>query len=195
MQATKKAWVKHAPAQKTRDVSITADVGLILTDLSFNVIAIDRGAMTILSHPGRSDVEPDYRMPEEILTHLRGRRPSEWASVKAQFRKGKNEYICRMYLLESRNGQATEPTLAVHLEKDTSTNDAVYEAAVKYHLTEREQQVLRGISMGLATKEVATRLNISPNTVKAFLRLVMIKMGVTTRAATVAKVLHSDPEA
>jgi DNA-binding CsgD family transcriptional regulator len=30
---------------------------------------------------------------------------------------------------------------------------------------------------------------ISPNTVKAFLRLIMIKMGVTTRAGIVAKIL------
>jgi DNA-binding CsgD family transcriptional regulator len=45
--------------------------------------------------------------------------------------------------------------------------------------------------MGLATKELATRLNISPNTVKAFLRLVMIKMGVATRGEMFAKLLES----
>ena len=40
-------------------------------------------------------------------------------------------------------------------------------------------------------------MNISPNTVKAFLRLVMIKMGVTSRSRIVAKILSSGapPEA
>ena len=46
--------------------------------------------------------------------------------------------------------------------------------------------------LGLTSKEVAIRMNISPNTVKAFLRLVMGKMGVTTRAGIVAKLLEPD---
>jgi DNA-binding CsgD family transcriptional regulator len=41
----------------------------------------------------------------------------------------------------------------------------------------------------LTSKEIATRLEISPNTVKAFVRLVMVKMGVTTRSGIVGKLL------
>jgi hypothetical protein len=50
--------------------------------------------------------------------------------------------------------------------------------------------VLRGISLGLSSKVMADRMDISPNTVKAFLRLIMIKMGVTSRAGIVANILN-----
>src|SRR5260370_30906271 len=80
--------------------------------------------------------------------------------------------------------------VSLHLERGSSANDAICEIVKKYHLTVREQEVLRGISLGLATKELAERMNISPNTVKAFLRLVMIKMGVTKRPGIVAQILH-----
>ena len=46
--------------------------------------------------------------------------------------------------------------------------------------------------MGLSTKGLAREMNISPNTVNAFLRLIMIKMGVTTRAGVVGKVLEQN---
>ena len=56
--------------------------------------------------------------------------------------------------------------------------------------TEREQEALRGIAMGLTNKELAQRMNIAPNTVKTFLRLVMVKMGVARRTGVVAKLLE-----
>ena len=39
------------------------------------------------------------------------------------------------------------------------------------------------------SKEIADRMTVSPNTVKAFLRLVMIKMGVSSRSAIMAKII------
>jgi DNA-binding CsgD family transcriptional regulator len=79
--------------------------------------------------------------------------------------------------------------MALFLQKDISIDDAVSRVAAEYALTEREQEAVRGISMGLSSKELAARMKISPNTVKAFLRMIMIKMGVTTRAGIVAKIL------
>jgi DNA-binding CsgD family transcriptional regulator len=61
-----------------------------------------------------------------------------------------------------------------------------------YRLTEREAEVLEGISLGLTSKMLADRMNISPNTVNAFLRMIMIKLGVTTRAGIVGKLLEDD---
>jgi putative toxin-antitoxin system antitoxin component (TIGR02293 family) len=71
--------------------------------------------------------------------------------------------------------------------------------ATEYRLTPQEQKVVHGIATGLTSKELSERLNINPNTVRAYLRLIMTKMGVTTRAEIVSKVLkHSalkQPEA
>ena len=42
---------------------------------------------------------------------------------------------------------------------------------------------------GMTTKEMARALSLSPNTIKSFLRLIMAKMGVSTRSGIVGKVL------
>lgn len=170
-----------------------AEVGLVLMDLSLNPIAFEPGAIAILkySHPSGLKPSPASWIPKEILNVISSRDPSDLSSVKTHFRMGKSEYICRSYLVESQNGLLAQPLVALHLEKDSSASDTIDEVAARYRLTEREQEVFRGISMGLATKELAERMNISPNTIKAFLRLIMIKMGVTTRAGIVAKILHN----
>jgi DNA-binding CsgD family transcriptional regulator len=46
----------------------------------------------------------------------------------------------------------------------------------------------------LSSKEIANRMNISSNTVKVFLRLIMIKTGVCSRSAIVEKVMMTHPE-
>ena len=70
--------------------------------------------------------------------------------------------------------------------------DAVHQVGVEYSLTDREQEALIGVAMGLTSKELAVRMKISPNTVKAFLRLIMVKMGATTRAGIVGRLLDSE---
>lgn len=82
--------------------------------------------------------------------------------------------------------------VALYLKRELSVVDAVYQISADYRLTDREQEALIGVTMGLTSKEVALRMKISPNTVKAFLRLIMIKMGVTTRVGIVGKLLDQN---
>ena len=173
-----------------RDASAPAEAGMVLLDLSLQPIAFDSGAAAILHDSPDRNGNPDFTLPKEVLETIRSRNPNELSLVKTHFRLGKREYSCRAYLLESRIGNSTMPILALHLERDSSYNDALNEVIAAYHLTSREQEALRGISIGLTSKELAERMSISPNTVKAFLRLIMIKMGVTTRAGIVAKLLE-----
>lgn len=173
-----------------REVSATGEAGMILLDLSLKPIAFDAGATAILCDPQDHEAEPALSLPKEVLETIRNHNPNELSSVKTHFRLGKREYSCRTYLLESHIGTFTLPILALHMERDSSYNDALNDVITAYHLTSREQEALRGISIGLTSKELAERMNISPNTVKAFLRLIMIKMGVTTRAGIVAKLLE-----
>jgi DNA-binding CsgD family transcriptional regulator len=188
--------LKHAALQERRAASM-AEVGMVLTDLSLNPIAFDPGAAIILNYPSQSGLklEASSYIPREIVDAVRSSPASELSSVKTHFRTGGGEYICRAYLVEPQTGFLTQPILALHFEKDASASDAISEAiygvAAKYNLTDREQEALRGISMGLTSKELADRMGISPNTVKAFLRLIMIKMGVTTRSGIVAKILRN----
>lgn len=179
--------------QEARISGEPADVGLVLMDLSMRPIAIDQGAAAILNYQSRTagSAPPANWIPKELLNSIRGRSPAELSSINTRCRIGATDYFCRSYIMESPDGFLGQPIMALHLAKDLSTTDTIDDVAARYHLTRREQEVLLGISSGgLTNKELAVRMNISPNTVKLFLRLAMIKMGVTTRAGLVAKILN-----
>lgn len=52
-------------------------------------------------------------------------------------------------------------------------------------LTPRELEVLAQVALGLSNVETARRLTVSPETVKAYLRSIMRKLGVRNRTAAV----------
>lgn len=56
---------------------------------------------------------------------------------------------------------------------------------IKEPLTEQEINVLKLAAIGLGNIEIAKRLYISPHTVKAHLKSIYIKMGVTNRTSAV----------
>ena len=58
-------------------------------------------------------------------------------------------------------------------------------------LTEREQDVLRGIARGERSKEIGAHLGITERTVKTYLSSIYTKLEVDSRAAAVAKALTS----
>src|SRR5260370_33454564 len=81
------------------------------------------------------------------------------------------------------------PTTAVLLERGPSRLVPLSQVCQQFNLTQREQEVLEYLLQGIRNKEIAKRMNLSPNTVKAFLRLIMIKTGVSSRSAIVGKIL------
>src|SRR6185437_8152126 len=67
-----------------------------------------------------------------------------------------------------------------------------------YHLSEREEQVLRQISRGLTHGQIATRLGISSHTVDTYVKRIRAKLGVgnkaeLTRAALLGRVTGGTP--
>jgi len=60
-------------------------------------------------------------------------------------------------------------------------------ATVFAQLTEREKLVLRLLSRGLSRSEIASRLKVSPNTVRTHLQHIMGKLGVRSQLAAAAR--------
>jgi DNA-binding CsgD family transcriptional regulator len=84
------------------------------------------------------------------------------------------------------------PAIAALIER---SNPLVLELALatkQYRLTKRERETLELLIRGLNSEEIAARMNISRNTVKAFLRLVMVEMGVSTRSGVIGKVIAAE---
>src|SRR3989454_10314699 len=80
-------------------------------------------------------------------------------------------------------------SMAVLLERAPSGLIPVSLVSQQFKLTRRERDVLEYLLHGLSTKEIANRMGVSPNTVKAFLRLIMSKTGVSSRSAIVGKII------
>ena len=90
--------------------------------------------------------------------------------------------------MESNSNVSSNSNIALTVERDRW---ALHDLAARFQLTDREREVVEHLADGLTSKEIAQRMRISPNTVKAFLRSVMIKMGVTTRSGVIGKIVEA----
>ncbi len=75
--------------------------------------------------------------------------------------------------------------VAIHRQRQTELQSRQQVQALIEELTNRERQVMFGISAGLANKQIAAELDISPRTVEIYRARVMEKMQVDSVAALV----------
>ena len=166
-----------------------APPGFLLLDSSLTPIVVNSIAAEVLSFPQKP--EATKRFEDSLIAKVRSalltRQPDSESPVVADYRSGRRRYSCRSFRVDSGLKGCGRWTIAILLERGASEAVSVVHAVKKYHLTIREQEVLRYLLEGLKNKEIAERMVISPSTVKAFLRLIMIKMGVSTRSGIVGK--------
>lgn len=83
-------------------------------------------------------------------------------------------------------GQPAHDLVAVVIEAAQSAEIApiIVEA---YGLSARERDITRAIARGLGTQEIATRLFLSPHTVRDYVKSVFEKVGVSSRGELIAK--------
>ena len=174
---------------------VNSEQGFLILDRSFKPIAFNWDAVLILTYPERParNQKPDLRVPEEILQDIRTISAAGTSRIVTRFKAGKRTYICQASVLHSYEENLSDPAVALLLQRRSSAPEAIQAVAAHFNLTGREREALEGIALGLSSKELAKRMGISPNTVKAYLHLITVKMGVTTRAGIVAKVLEHNP--
>jgi DNA-binding CsgD family transcriptional regulator len=168
-----------------------AEDGLLVMDSSLTPIAADRGAIAILSSPqqGAGRAQTTIRLPKE-LEELSKEHNIHNLPAAIQFHAGNAVYTCRVFVIHSQNADPGQSMVALYFKQGAYVGNSIARVAALYHLTVREQQALEGIAAGLTSKEIAAGMNISPNTVKSFLRIIMLKMNVATRVGLVGKLLE-----
>lgn len=164
--------------------------GFILLDQSLRVKALSQGAAAILKchQQATPSLQPPLRLPDEILKVIRSHE-SDSRSVGARVLIGSRLYSCRVHSVDSGNWPSTEPTFILHLTAALTAEYAIRHASAKYHLTKREQEVLQGVWLGFRSRAVAEKMDISQNTVKAFLRLIRMKMGVASTHEMLTRII------
>jgi len=185
---------------KTKVHTVPDRPGLIVIDASLSVVASNSEALRILAFPDRPENirSLDAWLTNKIRADLVERQSA--SRVVGEIRSAKRTYLCRSFPVQlkerkaadSKNGSASpDGLLIVMLERKSNEVVMIAEIAERFGLTCREQETVQFLLEGLTSKEIAQRMQISPNTVKAFIRLVMVKMGVSTRSGIIGKIVGS----
>jgi len=180
---------KKAPPPKSA-------VGFLLMDGALNLISSNVEATEILSYPNKL-VNPRRQEPNikgKIRSTLMPQQPSGESPFVTEFRSGRRRYFCRAFLVDSEARNPARPSIAVLLERGPSGLLPLSQVSQVFNLTQREREVLEYLLQGLSSKEIANRMDISANTVKAFLRLIMIKTGESSRSAVIRKIIMTQPQ-
>jgi DNA-binding CsgD family transcriptional regulator len=175
--------------------------GFILMDSSQNPIAFNAEAVQILCYPDppANSAGLGPFLASRIRSRLFSSPSDSLLAGVTTLKSGRRLYFCRTFNLAPGVTGSSSATVALLLERSSSELISMSEVVRQFNLSPRERQAVEYLLMGLTSKEIADRMKISVNTVKAFLRLVMVKMGVSTRSGIVGKIVtvksdvYSDP--
>jgi len=165
--------------------------GFLLMDSLLNPISYNAEAIQILGYPDKMAKlrRTEIFLAERIRLTLLSGRPLGSAPFVTEFRSGRRHYFCRAFLVDAHANDPAHPSIAVLLERGPSGVIPLSQVSQQFNLTQREGETLGYLVHGLSSKEIANRMSVSPNTVKAFLRVIMIKTGVSSRSAIVGKIM------
>ena len=168
--------------------------GFLLLDAGLNLIASNDPALQVLCFPSEAGriKQPKVFLADRVRTTLLDHNRQGGTAFVKELTSGKRRYICKSLQVACNGNDSPQPAFAVLLERDTAnSHSALTEISAQFGLTQRESETVEFLLQGLTSKEIANRMNISANTVKAFLRLIMVKMKVSTRSGIAGKVAGS----
>ena len=170
--------------------------GLLLLDSSLSPMWFNREAVQILGYPDNVEslTNSEFLLRETMRARLLTTSPAGESVFVKEVQSGRRRYCCRAFPIDSHGEELCQPT-AVLLERARLGPVPLSQVCQQFNLTQREQEVLVHLLQGIRNKEIADRMNISSNTVRAFLRLIMIKTGVSSRSAIVGKILTTQRSA
>jgi DNA-binding CsgD family transcriptional regulator len=168
-----------------------AEPGFMLLDEHFHPVAFNPAAIQILAFPTKPDRidQVNVFLKDKIRSNLLHRLGKHDLEFVREFRSGGRRYLCRAFRLDCNAPAKPRIAMALLMERHSSGTDALSELTHQFNLTGRESEIVSLLLEGLTSKEIGNRMQISPNTVKAFLRLVMLKMNVSTRSGIVGKIV------
>ena len=172
-------------------MSVTnSEPGFLLMDDKCHLLATNEHAVQILTFPNGSDKIKHLQLflRDKIRSALVNHQSKDLEFLR-QYQSGRRRYLCRSFQLYS--DLSDSHPVAIVLDRNSSGITMTSDLVAQFDITPREQETVQLLLQGLTSKEIANRMRISPNTVKAFLRLVMVKMGVSTRSGIVGRFARS----
>jgi DNA-binding CsgD family transcriptional regulator len=170
--------------------------GFLLLDTSLRPIYVSEEALAILAYPGLPPKNGSFgsflksKIRSLLLSHGNhyGFSHSKFLNEVAS---GRRCYQLRAFSVKSNLGIRRGPAIALLLERNHQGALNLESFARKFRLTQRERETVNLLFQDLSTKQIAGRMNISPNTAKAFIRSVMIKVGAENRTGIIGRILQA----
>ncbi|MCU1298674.1 MAG: transcriptional regulator, LuxR family [Acidobacteriaceae bacterium] len=174
------------------------NAGFLVLDDKPKLLMFNSEAVKILTYPTISQKIKclDTFLTDRICKGLVTGHSGAGLTFTHEFKSGNRRYVCRAFelsvnALTAQTNGTSQQTKVLLLERNLSRVNALSSASRLFGFTLRENQTVELLLQGLTSKEIASRLGIRPNTVQAFVRMVMVKMGVTTRSGIVGKLFVS----
>jgi DNA-binding CsgD family transcriptional regulator len=174
--------------KEASSLQISSPAGLILLDQRHQPVYYNAEALRILTYPGQltSANGTGHLLPTEIRSLLLSLSSDQ--TCVTRLISGRRQYSCRAFAMSRSSDESARTVFGLLLERSTPKPVDISRAAAQFHLTHREQETVGLLTLGLTSKEIAGRMNVSHNTVRAFVRLIMAKMAVSTRSGIVGKI-------
>jgi len=194
MQASKSSTQKaRLQGDSGRLAAWPSVLGLLVADASLKPLFANHEAIAILTYPGPSSQSLTDLFHQKVHPGLLNAQGSATNGNRIhptiKLKSGRRTYFCRAFHLNSNGNDRSSTATLVVLERGMSGPLAMSQISQQFHLTHREQQTVALLLQGLSNKEMAEKMGISTNTVKTFLHMAMIKMGVSNRSGIVTKIL------
>jgi DNA-binding CsgD family transcriptional regulator len=180
-----------AKQMRSRDANVCRETsretrGLIMLDGAGELLYLDTAARQILCYPGRAASDAEER--KEILRRVRSEVLDGHHGSQNQIfiTSGRRQYGCSIFVSDEFSPNSA--IVSIVLVRRSRRNEDLRRSCEQHRLTPRESQAVLLLTKGLTTKQMAPQMNISANTVKNFIRLIMVKLGVTTRSGIVGKI-------
>lgn len=172
----------------------SSSAGFLLLDTSFRSLYANQEALAVLTYPGNPSKNSNFDafLKARVQSLFTGSNGSRQLKCDGSLASGRRRYKLRVFSVRSPLANGFKPAVAVLFERSQKQQkvDLSYLSG-RYRLTPRELETVDHLVQGCNTKQLADRMGISPNTVKAFLRSIMMKMGADTRAGIIAKILQA----
>jgi DNA-binding CsgD family transcriptional regulator len=170
--------------------------GFLLLDASLRAIYASEEALTILAYPGAPPKNGSFdNFLQSRIRSMLAANGNHNGSYHSKFlneiASGKRCYQLRAFSMKSNLGIGRGPAIGLLLERNHQGAVNLESLAKKCRLTRRERETVALLIQDLSTKQIASRMNISPNTVKAFLRSVMIKVKAENRTGIIGRILQA----
>ena len=166
--------------------------GFLLLDTSFRPLYANQEALAVLTYAANPRKNNDLGglLEHRVQSLFTGSNGSRQLKCHGTLASGRRCYQVRMFSVTSPLANGFKPAVAILLERNHKHKVDLAYLSGRFRLTQREIETVDHLVQGFNTEQIADRMGISPNTVKAFLRSIMIKMGTDTRAGIIGKILQ-----